>query len=126
MNTKSFLTIQAFISLLFAISMIFMSEQMTQRYMMDISWENPATNLIRKGMGALLLGIACGSWMAKDAIDSPALRGWILSSVVGNLLLIVFHLNAISSGVEKPFAWVSISVNALFVVWGSMLFIRKK
>lgn len=47
MNTKTFLTVQAILSFLFAVSMIIMSAQMTERYMTDPSWENPATKLIR-------------------------------------------------------------------------------
>jgi hypothetical protein len=40
--------------------------------------------------------------------------------------LIAFRLNAIRSGVEKPFEWVSESVSIIFVVWGFVLLISKK
>jgi peptidoglycan/LPS O-acetylase OafA/YrhL len=117
MNTKTFLTVQAILSFLFAISMIFMSAQMTERYMADPSWENPATKLIRQGMGAFLLGIAVGSWQARNAEQSRGLNAFLLSSLIGNLLLVVFHINAIVQKVEKDFAWVSAIICLSLAVW---------
>ncbi|MEY3432590.1 MAG: hypothetical protein RL131_526 [Bacteroidota bacterium] len=125
MNAKTFLTVQALVSVVFAVSMIFMSQQMTDRYMMDSNWENPATALIRKGMGSLLIGIAIGNWFARNASPSPALKGWIISSVVGNLLIAIFHIQAITNQTEKSFAWVSTAVCLVFAAWGALVLTKQ-
>jgi len=126
MNTKTFLSVQAIVSTLFAISMIFMSQQMTARYMVDENWENPATALIRKGMGSLLFGIAIGNWIARNASPSPALTGWIVSSIAANLLIAAFHIQAITGGVEKSFAWVSTIVCIVFALWAILVLGQQK
>lgn len=122
MNTKLFFTTQSVLGFLFAFSMIFMSQQMTERYMMDVSWENPATKLIRQGMAALLLGIAIGSWSARKAAPSTGLNAFLLSSFAGNFILAVFHVNAILGGVEKSFAWLTAGICFTLSIWSYLLY----
>lgn len=126
MNTKAFLTAQTVLGILFALSMIFMSPQMTERYMSDPAWENPATKLIRQGMGALLLGIAAGSWRARNAEPSKGLDAFLLSSLIGNFLLGVFHINAILQSVEKDFAWVSTIICLSLAGWAFLILRSQK
>jgi uncharacterized membrane protein len=106
--------------------MILLSSQMTERYMADASWENPATKLIRQGMGAVLFGIAAGSWRARNEQPSRALDAFLLSSLVGNILLTVFHINAIYLKVEKEFAWLSTIICILLASWALILLVKQK
>lgn len=68
-------------------------------------------------MGAFLFGIAVGSWQARNAEQSRGLNAFLLSSLIGNLMLVVFHINAIIQKVDKDFAWVSTIICLSLAAW---------
>ena len=79
---------------------------------------NPDSNLIlvTREIGAITLGFAVISWMARNAGPSKARDGIVAAIVLTSVLLVIIETTGILGGVLPAFNWVFVAFSALLAI----------
>lgn len=118
MTTKNYFLVSAVLNVLFGVSLVFLPDMMTQQYLVDAASQNTATILLCRLFGSLLLSLAVGLIIARDAGPSSARKGLVAAGVIVQVAYVITHAMAINQGVEKPFAWGTVGISVIMFVWG--------
>ncbi|MFM7840124.1 MAG: hypothetical protein ACKO6K_11180 [Chitinophagaceae bacterium] len=118
MTTKNYFLVSAVLDVLFGVSLVFLPDMMTQQYLVDSASQNSATILLCRLFGSLLLSLAVGLFIARDAGPSSARKGLVIAAVIVQVAYVITHVTAINQGVEKPFAWGTVGISVVMFFWG--------
>ncbi len=114
MNLKTMFTISFVIFLLGGLSFVLIPEiTLAQSGIAD---PDNAFILATRELGAVTLGFAVISWMARNAGPSKARDGIVAAIVVTSVLLGIVDTLAIVSGVSPAVNWVYVAINALLAI----------
>lgn len=126
MSTRNYFIFIAILNLLFGISLIFLPNMMTDQYLTDSQTKNTTTDLLSRLFGVLLISLAVGSMIARNAAPSPARTGWIVAALIAQIGNLFIHISAITQGIEKPYALVNVVISSIILIWSIALLMKKE
>lgn len=121
MNTKTLFTFNAIVALLFAVPMLLTPQLVIEMYASPSYVGNELTWVVTRGYGSLLLSLGVCLWYVRSAFPSKALKGILLLTFVGDILLSVIHIHAILNHVENNQAWGIVLIGLVLTVWSGLL-----
>ena len=115
MDTKLYLTIAAIIAILYALAFLLIHVQAS---LFLSSFAEPRAVLYLRFVGAAVLAWGLIVWFARDFRDWDAVRGVLISSVVGLAVNIILNVAATIGGWLNAKAWGSTVVLVLLLLGG--------
>ena len=113
MSAKTFLTINAIVSVLFGLGFLLAPAAAGSVYGVP---PEPSTTLALQFFGSALIAVAVVQWLGKDFRDWEAVRGVLIAGAVGDALGGSVNLLGTFHGVLNGMAWTSTIVYALFLI----------
>ena len=113
MNLKTMFTISFVFFLLLGLGFVLFPE-----FALTQSGVDPDNNiiLVTRELGAVTLGFAVISWMARSAGPSKARDGIVAAIVLTSVVLGIVDALAIVSGVSSSTNWVFVAISALLAI----------
>ena len=113
MNAKTFLTISAFVAVLFGLAFVLAPTAAASIYGIPA---DPHTALNAQFFGSALIGIAVVNWFAKDFGDWEAVRGVLIANAIADAVGGGVNLLGTFQGLMNGMAWTSTIVYALLLI----------
>ena len=113
MNAKTFLTISAFVAVLFGLAFVLAPSAAGSVYGVP---PEPHTALALQFFGSVLIGIAVVNWFARDFGDWEAVRGVLIANAIADALGGGVNLLGTFQGLMNAMAWTSTIVYALLLI----------
>ena len=113
MSAKTFLTINAIVSVVFGLAFLLAPTAAGSVYGVPPA---PPTSLALQFFGSVLIAIALVQWLGKDFRDWDAVRGVLIAGAVGDALGGIVNLLGTFQGLLNGMAWTSTIVYALFLI----------
>ena len=113
MNAKTFLTINAVVTVLFGFAFVLAPTAAGAVYGVP---PDPHTALILQFFGSALIGVAVVQWLGKDFRDWEAMRGVLIASAVGDVIGLGVNLLGTFHGLLNGMAWTTTIVYAVFLI----------
>jgi hypothetical protein len=113
MSAKTFLTINAIVSILFGLAFLLAPTAASSIYGVP---PEPPTALALQFFGSALIAIAVVQWLGRDFRDWEAVRGVLIAGAVGDAIGGGVNLLGTFQGLLNPMAWTSTIVYAVFLI----------
>ena len=113
MSAKTFLTINAIVSVVFGLAFLLAPTAAGSVYGVPPA---PPTSLALQFFGSVLIAIAVVQWLGKDFRDWEAVRGVLIAGAVGDAIGGGVNLLGTFQGLLNGMAWTSTIVYVLFLI----------
>lgn len=105
MTLKTLLVIQAIVTIVVGLALIFVPEQMMDQFYSPLSPDGIGMARLY-GATALTLGLIC--WFASNADDSEARQAIVLSFFIGNTVAFILALIIRLAGLGNELGWINV------------------
>ncbi len=113
MSAKTFLTINAIVSVVFGLAFLLAPTMAGLVYGVPPA---PPTSLALQFFGSALIAIAVVQWLGKDFRDWEAVRGVLIAGAIGDAIGGGVNLLGTFQGLLNGMAWTSTIVYVLFLI----------
>ena len=111
MKRSTFLSIAAFVALLFGLGLLIVPDNFLGMYGVTL---DDGGRLVGRSLGAFLFSIGLVNWIARRAEDSLALRAILYGNLAIHLLTMVLDASAVTSGVINAQGWGAVGLHLVF------------
>jgi hypothetical protein len=108
MKLNSFLMLATIVAAVFGLAFLVGPSQLVALYGVTLT---PATEVIGRIAGSVILGFAIVFWGARDANGAEALKAVMLAGLVGNGLDFLILLHATATGLLNGLGWLQVLIN---------------
>ena len=119
MDTKLYLTVAAIVAILFALGFLLIPETVAS-FFGNTTEPHAILNIRFAGAADLAWGLIL--WFGRDW-DRPAVRGVLISSVVGAALIVIINVWGTLKGLLNSNAWGTTIIIGILLLWGLYHFV---
>ena len=94
-------------------------------YVVDAAQATPATFIISRAYGSLILALGVALWSARNAQASLGRQAIVQLVVVANAIVAVVYSYAVLAGVYNTMGWSIVAINVVLAVWGGSLLAKE-
>jgi hypothetical protein len=123
MSYRNVMVIKAAVCLVFGILLISVPGAVFGILGADL---NPGGTFAAREYAAALIGNLLLTWLARNAVDSPARRAIITALFVYDAVGVIVSLFAVLSGILNPLGWLIVAVYLFFTLGFGYLLLPKK
>ncbi len=122
MTLKMLLTLNAIVATLSGIACLLIPASVLPLYAIAAE---PGTVYIARLLGGALVGYGAVTWLVRDALDGPGMRGLVLAFFVGFAASVFGGLIGQLSGGANALGWSAVAIDALFALgYGYFAFLK--
>ena len=124
MKLNSFLTLATLVAAVFGLAFLIAPSQLVALYGVTLT---PATEVIGRIAGSVILGFAIVFWGARDGNGAEAFKAVMLAGLIANALDCLILLHATATGLLNGLGWLQVLINGgLAIGFGYFIFGKGK
>ena len=113
MTLSNFLTLATIVAAVFGLAFLVLPSQLVAMYGVTLT---PATEVIGRIAGSVILGFAIVFWGARDGNGADAFKAVMMSGLVANALNALILLHATATGLLNGLGWLQVLINGALAV----------
>src|SRR3977135_109899 len=113
MKLNSFLMLATIVAAVFGLAFLLGPTQLVALYGVKLT---PATEVIGRIAGSVILGFAIVFWSIRNESGAEALKGAMLAGLIANGLDALILLHATATGLLNTLGWVQVAINGLVAI----------
>jgi hypothetical protein len=113
MKVSHFLVIATIVAAVFGIAFLAMPTQLVALYGVKLT---PATEVIGRIAGSVILGFAIVFWSIRNQSGAEAVKGAMLAGLIANGLDALILLHATATGLLNTLGWAQVVINGLLAL----------
>jgi hypothetical protein len=113
MKLGNFLVIATIVAGVFGVALLVVPTQLVALYGVKLT---PATEVIGRIAGSVILGFAIVFWSIRNQSGAEALKGAMLAGLIANGLDALILLHATATGLLNTLGWAQVAINGLLAV----------
>lgn len=113
MKLNSFLMLATIVAAVFGLAFLVLPSQLVAMYGVTLT---PATEVIGRIAGSVILGFAIVFWGARNGSGAEALKAVMLAGLVGNGLDCLILLHATATGLLNSLGWLQVLINGALAI----------
>lgn len=125
MTLRNLFIFNTVINVLFGIPLLFVPKLLVDMYVVDAAQATPATFIISRAYGSLILALGIALWSARNAQASLGRRAILQLVVVANAIVAVVYSYAVLAGVYNTMGWSIVAINVVLAAWGGSLLVKE-
>ena len=113
MKLGNFLVIATIVAAVFGVALLVVPTQLVALYGVKLT---PATEVIGRIAGSVILGFAIVFWSIRNESGAEALKGAMLAGLVADGLDALILLHATATGLLNTLGWAQVAINGLLAL----------
>jgi hypothetical protein len=113
MKLGNFLVIATIVPAVFGVALLVVPTQLVALYGVKLT---PATEVIGRIAGSVILGFAIVFWSIRNESGAEALKGAMLAGLIANGLDALILLHATATGLLNALGWAQVAINGLLAL----------
>jgi hypothetical protein len=113
MKLNSFLMLATLVAAVFGLAFLLAPSALVAMYGVTLT---PATEVIGRVAGSVILGFAIVFWGARDGNGAEAFKAVMLAGLVGNGLDCLILLHATATGLLNSLGWLQVVINGALAI----------